>query len=401
MKKKWGKGLVSAKDVAEIFNAANDQGAADVPQLSSMDHPQNLHRSLTAAFGHPDGAPEFFWGLIPVKGGTTLHPFLLPHMWFAALFAMRPLWWKTSVRGAVGAAGDYWDNIKHTDFFKSHPGLVDGDLHRTIPVGMHGDGGAFSHHDSFFVLTWNSLLGVGMTRATRFLMTVIPKSSMIPETMPAIMKILVWSFNTMLTGIEPLINHVGEVQNGAKTYLAGKYKACLAQLRGDWDFFTMPSFLAFPKWNEIGRMCWKCLAVGDNANPLKYSRFDKSAPWKKTRQSHEEYIASCSDPFLIPVLFAMCCGFRIEMVMIDVLHCVDLGIASHIVGNIIWILCQRHIFTDDPGRHQGVWRDLNSMAEDNKVQNKFKGHLTPERVRISKDWPKVKSKAAPMHPIAK
>ena len=144
------------------------------------------------------------------------------------------------MRGAVGAAAAYWDNIKHTEFFKSQPGLVNGDLHRTIPIGMHGDGGAFSHNDSLFVLTWNSLLGVVMTRATRFLMTVIPKSSMVPETMPAIMKIQVWSFNTMLTGIEPLINHIGEVSNGAKTYLAGKYKARLAQLRGDGDFSPCP-----------------------------------------------------------------------------------------------------------------------------------------------------------------
>ena len=46
MAQKWGKGRVSAKDVAEVFNAAAKQGAEGVPKMSSMSNPQNLHRSL-------------------------------------------------------------------------------------------------------------------------------------------------------------------------------------------------------------------------------------------------------------------------------------------------------------------------------------------------------------------
>ena len=48
LKRKWGTGKISAKDVAEIFNGARTQGASGVPALSSLDHPQHLHRSLTA-----------------------------------------------------------------------------------------------------------------------------------------------------------------------------------------------------------------------------------------------------------------------------------------------------------------------------------------------------------------
>ena len=204
-------------------------------------------------------------------------------MWFASLYAMMLPWWEKAVRGPAGAAQEYWGSMKQTEFFKQHPGLTEDNLHRTIPIGMHGDGGAFSHNDSLFVLTWNSLIGLGATRATRFLMKIVPKSEMAPETMPAIMEILVWSFNTMLTGIGPLANHLGEPVHEAKQYLAGRWRACLAQLRGDWEFFAMPSFLNFPKWNEIDRMCWKCMAVGNNDSTLKYSRFDKGAPWRKNK----------------------------------------------------------------------------------------------------------------------
>ena len=98
---------------------------------------------------------------------------------------------------------------------------------------MHGDGGAFSHNDSLFVLTWNSLIGSGATRATRFLMTLVRKSDMVQE--------------TMLTGLEPMVNHLGEAVKGPIKFLANRYKACLAQLRGDLEFYTMSSFLSFPK----------------------------------------------------------------------------------------------------------------------------------------------------------
>ena len=36
---------------------------------------------------------------------------------------------------------------------------------------------------------------------------------------------------------------------------------------------------------------------------------------------------------VIPILLAKVIGFRLECIMVDVLHTVDLGIAAHIIGN--------------------------------------------------------------------
>ena len=231
LKRKWGLGKISAKDVAEIIDGASQQGASNLPTLSSLDQPQHLHRSLVAAFGHPAGPPEFFWVEIPTKAGPTMHPFLLPHLWLASLFACLPHLFNSSVRGAHGAAKDYWHKIKDTEFFKRHPGLEHDHLERTIPIGMHGDGGAFSHHDSLFVLTWNSLLGGGNTRASRYLMTILKKTEMVDATLPAVMEILAWSFNVMLTGLQPVVDLFGGALDPVG-FLAGRFRACLSQLRG-------------------------------------------------------------------------------------------------------------------------------------------------------------------------
>ena len=88
--------------------------------------------------------------------------------------------------------------------------------------------------------------------------------------------------------------------------------------------------------------------------------------------------------------------------MVNVLHCVDLGIASHIIGNIFWILSLRHVFAPNIKESIKVLDEkLTQWQKDNKIVNRYKGRLTHERIRTSKDWPKLKSKGAPMHPVAR
>ena len=47
-----------------------------------------------------------------------------------------------------------------TPITRDHDGLKKPEyLPKTVPLGLHGDGGSFSHQDSLFVLSWNGLLG--------------------------------------------------------------------------------------------------------------------------------------------------------------------------------------------------------------------------------------------------
>ena len=65
--------------------------------------------------------------------------------------------------------------------------------------GLHGDAGSFSHSDSLYTISWNSLVGRGETAKKRFLPTVLRKSDMVKgETLDAIFRIFSWSVNAML-----------------------------------------------------------------------------------------------------------------------------------------------------------------------------------------------------------
>ena len=50
LKKQWGKGELSARQVEEIVTSAAAQGADGLPKLASPKYPQNLQTSLMSAF---------------------------------------------------------------------------------------------------------------------------------------------------------------------------------------------------------------------------------------------------------------------------------------------------------------------------------------------------------------
>ena len=42
--------------------------------------------------------------------------------------------------------------------------------------------------------------------------------------------------------------------------------------------------------------------------------------------------------FAMPVIFAVVLGLRLKCVNIDVIHTVEQGFGSHIIGNVIWYI---------------------------------------------------------------
>ena len=400
LKKQWGKGELSARQVEEIVSSASAQGAEGLPTLASPKYPQNLQSSLMSAFGLPVGAPEVFWALAPFKPGKAMHPFLLLHRWIAALYhGLRDRWDKT-IQGPDGALATYWNNIGDTAFAKKHPGLVPNDYAPTIPLGLHGDGGAFSSVDSLFVFAFNSLIGAGTTRETRYFMTSVRKSEIIPGTLLALMQIIGWSFNVCLTALMPFIDWANRPIAATQGYLANGWKAVLAEVRGDWGFYTTPDLFGFPKWNEVARMCWLCLASGagpaEGEDDLRYTHCGRDAPWRKTRLSHERYLrwqlkhGKAAGPICLAVL-----GLRLECCRIDTLHTVDLGVAAHIIANIMMACISLHVW----GSNQdlgivGLRAALAEFYKLTKCQKKMQGKLTIERIRTQNGWPKLKAKGA-------
>ena len=117
---------------------------------------------------------------------------MLPHRWLTARYEHCPNIWKNSVEGADGGALALWTLMGQSLYVKKHPHLPRNMWECTVPIGMRGDAGAFSKQESLYVFTWNSLLGARTTMSKRFLMTVIRKKDITPETLDCMLKVMAW-----------------------------------------------------------------------------------------------------------------------------------------------------------------------------------------------------------------
>ena len=283
-----------------------------------------------------------------------------------------------------------------------HPELPRSSWATTIPLGLHGDGASFAKHDSIYVFSWSSLVGSGTTVQKRFWGTIIKKTDMVPGTIDAIMQVLSWSFNALLRGARPELDWAGVPTADGGGVLADGWKGALCQVRGDWAFFC--ELFNFPKWNGAERMCFVCRASSTNA-ALAWTKFGPDAGWRRTRWSHETYLRCLRNGgFAIPALLCLAIGFRLDCVMIDVLHTVDQGVASHIIANIMWVFAVvRGVIggANQAERVANLHNHMQKLYKTMKERTKVQGKLSVERIRTSGNWPKLKAKAAATRHLAK
>ena len=234
---------------------------------------------------------------------------------FSAVYKTRPELWTKRLLGNPGAALEFWQSMEQSDFVQKHPFLPRDSWKSIIPLGFHGDAGAHSKYDSIYCFNWNSLVCDGATIQTRFLFTVVSKRDMTPTTLDALMKAFSWSMNVLLSGQTPHHDYRGAPIIGGGANLADGYRAALAQVRGDWEFYV--TLFGFPSWQTNVRMCPFCRA-SSTIFGLLWSDFSRSAGWRSTIFSHESYMAYLqANGMAAPILFAAggVLGLRLECVI--------------------------------------------------------------------------------------
>ena len=88
-----------------------------------------------------------------------------------------------------------------------------------------------------------------------------------------------------------------------------------------------------------------CGASGIHDHPNACFDSGLTAGWRGTIRSHEQYLAEMAAAGQRPaILLKEALGIRLECTMIDVLHTVDQGIASHIIANVCLVLILREVW---------------------------------------------------------
>jgi len=197
LKRDWSRGILNARQIQEYASGARDQGAEGLDRLASSGgggrHATNVHKSLLSMFGTPTGGPPIDWVELTTKQGDRVpHPVIFPLKFFASLYRGRRAWFDRHIRGPPTAAAEYWSKVGCKVFLQQH-GYSSGAWARVLPIGLHGDAGAYSKQDSLMVVSWNSLLGFGDTQRTRFVFTFVLKSVYTKETLDQLWRIFGWS----------------------------------------------------------------------------------------------------------------------------------------------------------------------------------------------------------------
>ena len=400
LKRDWANGTLSSPKVQEYAMGAMVQGATGTEAMAKVGahgkNPGHMMRALMSALGKPLETVEITWVDLPVKGSKhpISHPFILPHNLFGAIQKERPDLWRASILHESHDLLDFWDKVKDTPMVQEHPELPHKGF--TIPLGFHGDGVAVSKHDSLLTLSWNSLLSGSsvQTLDKRFVTTILKKSTLLDDgrTMEKVWEVIGWSMNCLLRGREPREDYMGRPIKGGE--IADGFRGALIQLRGDWEFFS--DFFDVARWNNAENCCWLCKASATPGSELRWTCWDADAPWRGTRRTHESWLeelrAEGKEP---PALFRTTIGLRLEAVMIDILHCVDQGAASHIIGNILWEVVRMNMWgTTIEQNTEALHSDIKAWYASIKDRSPLQGKLIPERLRTSGQWPKLKAKAA-------
>jgi hypothetical protein len=354
----WSWGLMSASMVQRICFKAYQDGLshheikAGAALGSEGRHPGNIRAELLRLVGRsaPD-RPVVAKADIPVRirRGTsfglkiTQQAFMLPHQMINTVYTNFQRAWRERILGPDGAQSSYWDNLNPLDPRRRECGVFNKPDYRrwAIPLAFHADGVPTTKKDSLDVYAVHSLLGQGSSLELKLLMAAIFKALMSSDathdSRSALWKVLSWQIRILDSGSYPYADWEGRPYtpemleyNLRGQPFAGGYYFPIMEVKGDWEFLC--NQLSLEHWNSA-QPCPLCRC--DRGLARGVFNFTAEAEWKGTLYKSSAEWSACHEDrhpiFRLP-------NVNIFSVIVDVLHCVDLGVTAHVVGNALYYM---------------------------------------------------------------
>ena len=329
-----------------------------------------------------------YWAPVPLVDPKTNSvsgvdiPFLLPHEWLAAIWSDEFLNIDPCMAHLQAVRASVCASLKL-------------DPNEYAPLGLHGDGVPHTKNKSIECLSWNVC---GVDGCERVLFSCIEKQFCCNcgcsgrHTLNAMLDVFCWSARCMVAGRFPTSRHDGAAwakSDKDRLKLNGHApRAVLVQVRGDWSWYKQ--VFNFPSWANKS-ICWRCEA---NTGECDWTDTSAGALWRRRRLTDRAFFqrqrAQGVDPspvFSLP-------GFRLEMVCVDVLHALDLGVTQDVIANILWVYqatCLGGGRAEQ--RVQAIWRELREQYKLFRTTSQLQG-LTLPMIKRDGDAPKMRTKGA-------
>ena len=254
----FAENLVSGQRLSRLLDKASRAGIQGTPATVRKTIGKNQARDISRSKLRLSKWPPYYWFDCRVKDRksgdeyTTQVPILLP------LELLEVLWDLGLKEALLSEANLDSESKKHLQWMKEQ--LSEEDL---WAFGIHGDGIPcnYDRTESVQMLSLNFPGLSGRNGRIRIPMVLLPDRAVGPNTWDDIMSVIAWSMRHLLIGSRPTCRHDGSPwwQSDAKrSKKTGnlKFKACLVQVRGDWDWFG--KCFHFPFHNVKAGCCWLC-----------------------------------------------------------------------------------------------------------------------------------------------
>lgn len=346
---KWAWGVLSAADIQELAMAAklsaiNDEEELDI--LASIGGygavPGHAHRDLMLKFVAKKWSPEPISVTIPfkdtkdVKGSTNFTDvkICLPSSWLATMASNPALEVEFQALFGPQLLEEWWSKqAKDNPQLQRHPVLLKHNYNtKAIPVFIHGDGASYMHNDSLLTLSFSGVLKEGTILETNLVICAWPKNSAASgkteNTMKTLWQWIAWDFNQLFANRwadkDPWGQALPEdmAMKAGRPILPNDFCIVVWGVLGDNEFFQVELGCPHHACTEPRACCHLC-SCGKSSKDNHW--FNWEGLWVGSASRHEPKHPINAIRGWTPWHFVM-----------DWLHCVDLGVASHAVGNILF-----------------------------------------------------------------
>lgn len=166
----------------------------------------------------------------------------------------------------------YWARSREC----GEPFAQDVSNHHRVPIGIYGDSAkvrtTFDSENVMCLFTNLVLWRPRSVRWSRFLLCCIPEERCTSETLPTILRRVVWSANHAWHGFFPQQGYRGGSLSGKAALLAGSkltsrgHQFQITEIRGDWAWRKKTFRFHQCHWATLGNICPFCPAKAETAN---------------------------------------------------------------------------------------------------------------------------------------
>ena len=153
-----------------------------------------------------------------------------------------------------------------------------------------------------------------------------------------------------------------------------------------------------PAWNTKAGCCFKC-----NVKLEDIRDFRSDAAWRlpANRLDHWGFVDRLLRESLNICALFRCPGFRTECIVVDWLHCCDLGVTQNFLGNLFWALLPFQDGNSNAQRVRSLFLKIQYSYKSQDVQNRL-DNLTELMIRKkAPQSPKLRASAAEARSLVK